>query len=292
MIVARRSGKGNPMEQTLEFDMRIGGKGILARIDRRQEEVRAVWDGISHNHARYEFHVILDGCAKLDVEGKEVVLSQNQAMVIAPGQYHCPVATDQALDRFALTFSVEEGPLLQALQTVVPTWKIYPVTEEILLICRDIFAECAAAGNFGRDMLQCHLTRLLICNFRLLGLWPMIHDREKPRSVSLADGTDVIDSWFSTHMRSGEGAEDLAARLYLSRRHLNRLLQEHYGMNFREKMNRTRLNQAVWLLRYTDLPVCAVAEEVGYSNPSSIYHNFRENFGMTPEQYRLKSREE
>ena len=291
-MVAGRTWSVNPMDQTLEFDLQIGGKRILARIDKKQEDVRSVWDGVSHNHARYEFHVMLSGGARLDVEGREVVLPRNHAMVIAPGQYHCPVATDAAMDRFALTFSVEEGPLLQALQAAVPAWKIYPATEEICAICRDIFRECAVAGDFSRDMLRCQLTRLLICNFRLLGLWPVVRDREKPRAVNREDCSDVIDSWFSTNLRSGKGAEDLAAKLYLSRRQLNRLLQEHYGMNFREKMSKTRLNQAVWLLRYTDLPVCAVAEEVGYSDPSSIYHNFRESFGMTPEQYRLKSREE
>jgi len=291
-MVAGRTWSVNPMDQTLEFDLQIGGERILARIDRKQEEVRAAWNGTSHSHARYELHVMLCGGARLDVEGREAVLPQNHAAVIAPGQYHCPVATDADMDRFALTFSVEEGPLLQALRTAVPTWKIYPVTEEIRSICRDIFAECAQPADFGWDMLRCQLTRLLICQFRLLGLWPMVRDREKNRVVSRADCIDVIDSWFSTHLRSGEGAEHLAAGLYLSRRQLNRLLQEHYGMNFREKMSKTRLNQAVWLLRYTDLPVCAVAEEVGYSDPSSIYHNFRESFGMTPEQYRLKSREE
>ena len=278
--------------QTLEFDLQIGGKRILARIDKMQQEVRSVWDGTSHNHARYEFHVLLDGEAHLDVEGREVLLRRNEAMVIAPGQYHCPVTIDAAMDRFALTFSVEEGPLLQALQAAVPTWKIYPVTEEVRSVCRDIFAECAETADFGRDMLQCHLTRLFIWNFRLLGLWSMVREAEAARSLSQADCSDVIDSWFSTNLRTGKGAEDLAARLFLSRRQLNRLLQEHYGMNFREKMSQTRLNQAIWLLRYTDLPVCAVTEEVGYSDPSSIYHNFRENFGMTPEQYRIKSREE
>jgi hypothetical protein len=60
--------------------------------------------------------VLLDGEARLDVEGREVLLRRNEAMVIAPGQYHCPVTIDAAMDRFALTFSVEEGPLLQALQ--------------------------------------------------------------------------------------------------------------------------------------------------------------------------------
>lgn len=291
-MVAGRSGKVNPMDQTLEFDLQIDGKGILARIDKKQEIVRSVWDGTSHNHARYEIHVMLGGESRLDVEGREVRLPQNHAAVIAPGQYHCPVATDADIDRFALTFSVEEGPLLQALQAAVPAWKIYPVTEEILLICRDIFTECTEPADFGWDMLRCHLTRLLLCNFRLLGLWPMVRDAEGARAISQADCSDIIDSWFSANLRSGCGAEDLAARLYMSRRQLNRLLNELYGMNFREKKGRTRLNQAVWLLQYTDLPVCAVAEEVGYSDPSTIYHNFRKNFGMTPEQYRAKNRSE
>ena len=277
-----------------EFELRFGEAVIRIRIRKENASgaAEAIWKSDRHNHAGYELHVILQGSYRLDIGGRAYKVKDNEAILIAPGQYHCPVTIDAAMDRFALTFSVEEGPLLQALQAAVPTWKIYPVTEEVRSVCRDIFAECAETADFGRDMLQCHLTRLFIWNFRLLGLWSMVREAEAARSLSQADCSDVIDSWFSTNLRTGKGAEDLAARLFLSRRQLNRLLQEHYGMNFREKMSQTRLNQAIWLLRYTDYPVCTVTEEVGYSDPSSIYHNFRENFGMTPEQYRIKSREE
>ena len=156
-MVAGRTWSVNPMDQTLEFDLHIGGKRILARIDKKQEDVRSVWDGVSHNHARYEFHVMLSGGARLDVEGREVVLPRNHAMVIAPGQYHCPVATDAAMDRFALTFSVEEGPLLQALQAAVPAWKIYPATEEFLKGVRKICDDNDLILIF--DEIQCGMGR-------------------------------------------------------------------------------------------------------------------------------------
>jgi two-component system response regulator YesN len=57
-------------------------------------------------------------------------------------------------------------------------------------------------------------------------------------------------------------------------------------MTFREKLLRARMGQAARLLRHTDMTVYQIAEEVGYSLPSSFYHVFRSWYGVTPEQYR------
>lgn len=80
--------------------------------------------------------------------------------------------------------------------------------------------------------------------------------------------------------------EALAEELHLSRSQLNRFLKEQYGMTFREKLLRTRLDRASWLLRHTEKPVEDIVGAVGYSSESAFFQVFRKHFGMTPEKYR------
>jgi two-component system response regulator YesN len=114
---------------------------------------------------------------------------------------------------------------------------------------------------------------------------------EKPKGKRGRElDTHEVDLFFESHIKDGGKLEELAAKLYLSKGQLNRLLREKYGMTFREKLLRARMGQAARLLRYTDMPIFKVAEEVGYTATSSFYHVFRDWHGMTPENYRQSNR--
>jgi len=276
-----------PMELSHEYLLQLGGNQLLLRID-RPELTRNQWGGMGHNHAVYELHLLLEGSCPVDVEGKSYLLQAGQAILIAPGKYHCPMPAMGQFDRFSLCFSVENGALADALTAVEPC-RIYPVTAEIMNLCRDIFYEFSQDRLFGEEVLRCHLLRLLVCHFRLLNL-PLTADGLRARSPILgrADYNDLIDLYFETHLKDGANAAELAKQLHVSPRHLSRLLKSAYGMNFREKLIRTRMVQAAWFLRHTDMTVSAVANEVGYTVPSSFYHVFRQYYGTTPEGYRAQ----
>ena len=98
----------------------------------------------------------------------------------------------------------------------------------------------------------------------------------------------IIDNYFGYQMGQNPSADDLAAKLHLSRRQLNRILKATYGMGFREKLLRNRMGQAKWLLRHTDKTVSAIALEVGYAHDSAFREAFRREFHMTPQEYRMK----
>lgn len=272
------------MEHTFEFDLRIGEQKILLRMDRQQGTFRGSWDGMIHNHAAYELHILLSGEATVDVEGASHVLKAGQAMLIPPGQYHCPVSARGVFERFAATFSAGE---FEALRCAVGKCRVYAVTEQVLQLCRDIIFECGADAAFSRDVLRGLLTCLMAQQFRALGLRSEAgRNQEKP--ITRGQHNDIIDTYFETHLKGDARADELAQLLFVSRRQLSRVLWESYGTNFREKLIRTRLDWAAWLLRNTDKSVSSVAEEAGYTVPSSFYHVFRDRFGMTPEQYRVQ----
>lgn len=275
------------MELSHEYLLQLGSNELLLRID-RPELTMHQWNGKGHNHAVYELHMLLEGACRVDVEGKSYLLQAGQALLIPPGAYHCPMPAMGPFARFSMAFSVEIGPLAEALSTL-QTCRVYPVTEEITGLCRDIFHEFSDDRLFGEEVLRCHLLRLLVCHFRLLNL-PLTASGLRARSPILgrADYNDLIDLYFETHLKDGANAAELAKQLHVSPRHLSRLLKSAYGMNFREKLIRTRMVQAAWFLRHTDMTVSAVANEVGYTVPSSFYHVFRQYYGTTPEGYRAQ----
>lgn len=278
------------MDQTHEYDLSLLGWQIQLRMD-SPDLIKNRWDGQGHNHAEYEMHIMLAGACRVDVEGKSYLLSAGHAIIIAPGRYHCPMPDAGPFERFSIYFAAQDGPVAETLVKTVPVCRMYPVTGEVISTCRDIFFEFSGPQLFGGDMLRSQLIRLLVCNFRLLNLpLPADHPGSRPPILGEGDYNDLIDTFFETHLKDNPMADELAAKLYVSRRQLSRLLQKNYGMSFREKLLRTRLDRAAWLLRHTEMNVSQVAAEVGYTVPSSFYHVFREQYGITPEAYRTEKR--
>lgn len=276
------------MDFGLEYQLCLNGEQVMLRLD-RPDLIRHRWDGMGHNHAEYELHILLEGAFKVDVEGKSHLLSSGHALIIPPGQYHCPMPDAGKFERFSLCFYMEqeEGELAGALAQAVQNCRIYPATAEVLNICHDIFFEFSQSQIYGDDVMAALLLRLLVCNLRLLNVPVQMQPiRGETALFGKGDYNNMIDMFFETHLKDTPMADELAALLFVSRRQLSRLLQKNYGMSFREKLLRTRLDRASWLLRHTELSVGEVAAEVGYTVPASFFHVFRDNYGMTPEQYR------
>lgn len=79
----------------------------------------------------------------------------------------------------------------------------------------------------------------------------------------------------------------VAARLHLSPRSLHRRLADE-GANFRQIKDALRRDLALSRLAKTDVPVAAIAAELGYADPSAFYRAFVAWTGAAPSDYRAK----
>lgn len=68
--------------------------------------------------------------------------------------------------------------------------------------------------------------------------------------------------------------------------YISRLLKKHTGLNFKELLQKRKLQQAAYLLEHTILPVDLIIERIGYENSSYFYRKFREQYGCSPKEYR------
>jgi AraC-like DNA-binding protein/mannose-6-phosphate isomerase-like protein (cupin superfamily) len=114
--------------------------------------------------------------------------------------------------------------------------------------------------------------------------------------VSVEPETEVADQslnlaiettkYIHAHYSEDISLETLAASLYISPRHANRLFRKMFGTTFGKTLRMLRLTYAKSLLQTTDLSVDAIAERVGFSSAQALRKIFKQAEGITISQYK------
>jgi AraC-like DNA-binding protein len=83
---------------------------------------------------------------------------------------------------------------------------------------------------------------------------------------------------------------DVARRVSVSHRQLQRVFAEHAGMGFRSYLTELRMSKAAELLAASELAVKDVAERVGYRDASQFTKAFKRSHGRSPTQWRASAK--
>lgn len=123
------------------------------------------------------------------------------------------------------------------------------------------------------------------------------HDDGQLSYVSLAAGRQHDDklisdaqAWAADHYRDSGPVARMAARSGLTERGFLRRFRRATGQSPAEYVQTIRVEEAKQLLETTDMPIDDIADEVGYSEPSSFRSAFRRNVGISASVYRRKWR--
>ena len=82
--------------------------------------------------------------------------------------------------------------------------------------------------------------------------------------------------------------ETLSYRLDTTRHNTSQVINEHFGLNFFELINKFRINEALIILQndtYNNLNIIDVAYEVGFNNKVTFNKSFKKILSLTPSQY-------
>ena len=266
------------------FSVQLGKERLWIRMEPARYIQRHTWQVRRHCHGNYELHILLRGRCRISVQERIFSLDTGDGILIVSGDYHYPAAVEGDILRFSLSFTPETPLLQQSLQKMLKESSVIPISEKVLQLCTDIFQEYAAGNLFKNENMQAMLSQLMIQLLRQLNLDGIPSD--PPDSLSEIQFIITIDDFFENNFAEPAGEELLAKELNLSRRQLDRVLQKYYGMGYRQKLIRARMDHAAWLLRTTDWHISRVAAIVGYTSDSAFFQIFRSHFGMTPSRYR------
>lgn len=79
---------------------------------------------------------------------------------------------------------------------------------------------------------------------------------------------------------------EVAQQYHFHPNYLSRFFKENLGKTFSEMIQELRLRQAKLLLENTQFQINRIADEVGYTNFNHFYKKFKEQFNVTPAEYR------
>ena len=132
-----------------------------------------------------------------------------------------------------------------------------------------------------------HLFRAEIC--RLLA---ELSDRQRYTTALINLGTETESRIFSqiTHLVEQSHGRisrtELTERLNYSGNYLNRIVRKYSGMNISQYGNYFAMQQASRLLLQSDRSISEICADLGFSDRTHFYELFRQQFGVTPKDYR------
>jgi transcriptional regulator GlxA family with amidase domain len=130
------------------------------------------------------------------------------------------------------------------------------------------------------------VARVYMLNWHDLGQRPFASLMSPRRSNDAVIGS--CQAWIAENYRASAPVTAMMAQSNLPERTFMRRFREATGMTPLDYVHAVRLEEAKQWLETGDLPVEAVANEVGYEDASFFGRLFRRKVGLTPAQYRLR----
>jgi len=85
--------------------------------------------------------------------------------------------------------------------------------------------------------------------------------------------------------------DDLSRELATNRTYLSRAIKHSYQLNFRDYLNRYRVEKAMGIMRNThseELNLLTVSENVGFQNYGTFHAAFKKEYGITPGEWKRR----
>ncbi len=166
-----------------------------------------------------------------------------------------------------------------------------------LIYCFDRDRITCAGGTAAIDMAVELLSRHCGRMRAFKGLADMLVDapRHQAHHLQSMEGEPDLGRHLSravalmrSSMAEGLTVADLAERIGIGRRQLDRLFAGHFGMSAHDHWTKMRMEHAHWRVLNSHHSLSAIADEVGLGNASSLARLFRRHYGTSPGSIRAQ----
>ena len=257
-----------------------------------------------HAHASYELLLCRRGSGYQFIGGTAHTYTDESVFLLAPFVTHAHISDAGSAEvrgsvRFILpegaAFSGRCGPVLSsALERLRrEEYAFFHAPRQVIAIANLLSEAVCSAETSAQLVLSGLLSALFSSVFSELSrVYSGGKEGEAPRLLSDSDSARrlIIDNFFSQSVDGSARIEDLCEQVHLSPSSLNRVIHELYGTSFKQKLIESRVAYIKYYLKYTDLPIRAVAEKTGFAEDNKLSLFFKQHAGISPTQYRQSER--
>lgn len=114
------------------------------------------------------------------------------------------------------------------------------------------------------------------------------------KALSVSDSKDAVhyvEEYVHKHYAEPLTLSQISQSCYISLSNLSKKFKIKTGMNFRDYLQRVRVEKACSMLAFSDTKITEISSALGYSDPSFFHHSFKQIMNMTPLEYRRHVKE-
>lgn len=275
---------------TLDLAVRLDG--LLVRVDwfrmlHRDSIPNPQW----HQHRDLELHCVAEGAVELLFADRRLTAGKNAAVLIPPGIAHRLRGNGAPCRRFVLKLSIEadedcaEAAYVRDSLAVSHTVAL-DLPPQSLALLEESLAEAATRGPGFLSIIGCNVIRLLVEIARALAPLPRAKYRIAEKTGSALQRMDQIQALIEEGCAGPLRVEQVADRLFLSPRQIQRIVKSQTGKSLRQLQMEARHARARQLLRDPAQRIADIAAALGFASEQSFARFFRQMEGQPPAQYR------
>jgi AraC-like DNA-binding protein len=271
----------------------LGDKHLKLRLSRLQPSQS--WDDQSRNEGEFTIVFIKAGIGKYVAPDSMQRLISGSILVFndkiggklyADEKNECVfISFSVVLEDLFPLFASNEISLLHNVKANFKSYRTYPTSSKVAAECGPLFEMAQMqTGLQQRGQLLAIMAVILAEEFK------NVHVQRSGRDWAEDHMIQVFDKLSSSELLN-LAVDDLAAKFSCSRRHLNRLFHQHFGLSITSLRMELRLLKAVSLLRNPREKIINVAEQCGFNHLGLFNTCFKRRYGTSPGQWHKRLRE-
>ena len=234
--------------------------------------------GHRHGAQSYEIHYCVNGNGELVTEDSTYILNKNVLYMTGPGIWHRQLVNKkEPLCEICLYIQIVSrgNDILSNNFNSTHFWigEANTLLEQIFGMLYSFLSK----NSVYSGEIKKHLSELIITEMSYLYSKDFVAaDKDTPDDKKFI----IIDEAF-LYDYAGITVNELADRIGLSVRQTQRVLKQYYGVTFREKCMKSRL-EAAYIMLKKGKSVSQTAYDVGYADTPSFIRAFKKMYGKTP----------
>ncbi len=250
---------------------------------------------VSHQHKEIEILAVIEGEAELYVDSRFYKIKKGDVVVLPPyaihrikadknfvTSYYCICFDGSLLCDKSLVSVLESGTA--DFEHRIPTQAphapfMFDCVEKAFFACEN--------QNIGWEMESVGYVSLLFS-----ALKKHVTVTERIQNKTKSDFAKNALSYIAENFRQAITSRDAASALYVNVSYFCRIFKKTFGCCFAKYLNVYRLEQAKWALLNTEKPITDIAFSYGFHDCSYFAKTFREEYGISPREYRNTARNE
>lgn len=281
------------------LEILLGDALFTVEIDPVNLHLMKQWSDTAHFHVDNEIHVILNGKALVEIDGKDVEMKAGDVCLLAPRSSHYPKNFSDPFEKMDFSFNLthsythvrdgkhfSEYAYYRSIFNSVDEFFIVNDTD-LLDILQKLVSEQYSSEND-------HVCKALLSMFFIL-LAKRIKERHLPykdkKYVGVSENENsfrqrkIVEEFFQTKYGQSVSIKDLAEALCLSVPHTHRVVKRIFNEGFQKTLTRQRIEHACMLIKQRDLPLSEIAYRCGYTSYNGFLSAFKSYLGKTPKEY-------